>query len=150
MTARPPAADATARAVEAITTARRTLITGLVAADAAVAVAACDLAEAAGAAIDPGSPETARVSGPILARIGGVTAAPEELRDRADLAILWFCDPERSAPGFIERFVAPPVNGMPRHTLAVGPADGHMNGPHHHHGGIATAAAVDLADSLRP
>ena len=145
MTARPPAADATARAVEAITTARRTLITGLVAADAAVAVAACDLAEAAGAAIDPGSPETARVSGPILARIGGVTAAPEELRDRADLAILWFCDPERSAPGFIERFVAPPVNGMPRHTLAVGPADGHMNGPHHHHGGIATAAAVDLA-----
>jgi len=74
-----------------------------------------------------------------------VTAAPEELRDRADLAILWFCDPERSAPGFIDRFVAPPVNGMPRHTLAVGPADGHMNGPHHHHGGIATAAAVDLA-----
>ncbi len=145
MTVSPPAADAPTRAVEAITTARHTLLTGLFAADAAVAVAACDLAEAAGAAIDPGSPETARVSGPILARIGGVTAAPEELRDRADLAILWFCDPERSAPGFIERFVAPPVNGMPRHTLAVGPADGHMNGPHHHHCGIATAAAVDLA-----
>jgi len=145
MTASPPAADAPARAVEAIATARYPLLTGLVAADAAVAVAACDLAEAAGAAIDPGSPETARVSGPILARIGGVTAAPEELRDRADLAILWFCDPEQSAPGFVERFVTRPVNGRPRHTIAVGPADGRINGAHHRDGGIATAAAVDLA-----
>jgi len=145
MTAPPPAADATARAVEAIATARRTLITGLVAADAAVAVATCDLAEATGAAIDPGSPETARIAGPILARIGAVTAAPEELRDRADLAILWFCDPERSAPGFVERFVTRPVNGRPRHTIAVGPADGHMNGTHHRHCGIAATAAVDLA-----
>lgn len=145
MTARPPAADATARAVEAITTARRTLITGLVAADAAVAVAACDLAEATNAAIDPGSPETARIAGPILARIGAVTAAPEELRDRADLAILWFCDAERSALGFVERFVAQPVNGMPRHTIAVGPTDGRMHGAHHHHYGVAAAAAVDLA-----
>jgi len=145
MTASPPAADAPARAVEAIATARHPLLTGLVAANAAVAVAACDLAEAAGAAIDPGSPETARVSGPILARIGGVTAAPEELRDRADLAILWFCDPERSAPGFVERFVTRPVNGRPRHTIAVGPADGHMNGTHHRHCGIAATAAVDLA-----
>ncbi|MEI6657101.1 MAG: hypothetical protein WCO76_01065 [Planctomycetota bacterium] len=145
MTASPPAADAPARAVEAIATARHPLLTGLVAANAAVAVAACDLAEAAGAAIDPGSPETARVSGPIFARIGGVMAAPEELRDRADLAILWFCDPERSAPGFVERFVMRPVNGRPRHTIAVGPADGHMNGTHHRHCGIAATAAVDLA-----
>ena len=145
MTASPPAADAPARAVEAIATARHPLLTGLVAANAAVAVAACDLAEAAGAAIDPGSPETARVSGPILARIGGVTAAPEELRDRADLAILWFCDPERSAPGFVERFVTRPVNGRPRHTIAVGWADGHMNGTHHRHCGIAATAAVDLS-----
>jgi formylmethanofuran dehydrogenase subunit B len=145
MTASPPATDSTHRAVATITTARRTLVTGLVAADAAVAVAAFNLAEAAGAAVDPGSPETARVSGPMLARIGGVTAAPEELRDRADLVLLWFCNPERAAAGFIERFVAPSLDGQPRLTIAVGPALPHPLEPHHRHLGIATDAAVDLA-----
>ena len=145
MTASPPAADALHRTVEAITQARRTLFTGLVAADAAAAVAAFDLAEAAGAAVDPGSPETARVSGPLLARIGGVTAAPEELRDRADLVLLWFCDPERPASRFIERFVAPHLNGQSRSTIAVGPALGRATELHHRHLSIAAEAAVDLA-----
>lgn len=145
MTASPPAADVLAHAAAAITAARRTLVTGLVAADAAVAVAAFNLAEAAGAAVDPGSPETARVSGPMLARIGGVTAAPEELRDRADLVLLWFCNPERAAAGFIERFVNQPLNVQPRLTIAVGPALPHPLEPHHRHLGIATDAAVDLA-----
>ena len=145
MTASPPAADALHRTVEAITEARRTLVTGLVAADAAAAVAAFDLAEAAGAAVDPGSPETARVLGPLLARIGGVTAAPEELRDRADLVLLWFCDPERQAPRFSTRFVDPPLDGQTRQTIAIGPTDGRAPGPHHRHERVAADASVDLA-----
>ena len=145
MTASPPAADALHRTVEAITEARRTLVTGLVAADAAAALAAFDLAEAAGAAVDPGSPETARVLGPLLARIGGVTAAPEELRDRADLVLLWFCDPERQAPRFSKRFVDPPLDGQTRQTIAIGPTDGRAPGPHHRHERVAADATVDLA-----
>jgi formylmethanofuran dehydrogenase subunit B len=121
MPASQPPADDLARAVAALAAARRTLVTGLVNAAATVAVAACDLAEAAGAAVDPGSPETARVAGPILARIGGVTAAPAELRDRADLVLVWFCDPERAAPGFTARFLAPPTQAAPRQTIVVGP-----------------------------
>lgn len=145
MTAPPPATDALAHAAQAIAAARRPLVTGLVAADAAVAVAACDLAEAAGAAIDPGSPETARVTGPTLARIGLVTAAAGELRNRADLVLFWFCDPERAAPGFLERFIAPPVNGMQRQTIFVGTHGVHPRGAQQRHLALDAGAAVDLA-----
>jgi formylmethanofuran dehydrogenase subunit B len=145
MPASPPPADALAHAAAAIAAARRPLVTGLVAANAAVAVAACDLAEATGAAIDPGSPETARVAGPTLARIGMVTAAPEELRDRADLVLFWFCDPARATPGFLERFIAPPVNGMQRQTISVGTHGVHPRGTQQRHLALDADAAVDLA-----
>lgn len=80
----------------AIRTARRVLVTGLVDAPAEVAIAACDLAESLGAAIDPGSPETARTIGPVMARIGRVTADHDELA-RADLVVYWFCLPDAPA-----------------------------------------------------
>lgn len=133
------------RAAAAIASARRPLVTGLVDADAAVAAAACDVAEAADAAIDPGSPETSRVAGPLVARIGSVTAAAEELRDRADLVVLWFCDPERAAPGFVARLIAPPLPDGPRHAIAVGPHAVLPTGDHRRHVGLAATAAVDLA-----
>jgi formylmethanofuran dehydrogenase subunit B len=144
MTAAPSAADLD-RARAAITAARRPLVTGLVAADAAVAVAACDLAECSGAAVDPGGPETSRIIGPLVARIGAVTAEPEELRDRADLVVLWFCDPEAAAPGFLARFVAPVVAGTPRRTITVGPHDVSVPGADHRHIAMPPDAAVDLA-----
>jgi formylmethanofuran dehydrogenase subunit B len=144
MPASQPPADDLARAAAALAAARRTLVTGLMNADAAVALAACDLAEAAGAAVDPGSPETARVAGPILARIGSVTAAPAELRDRADLVLVWFCDPERAAPGFVERFVAPPLDSQPRHTIVVGPRAEPPPAPARHLD-LPAAAAIDTA-----
>lgn len=133
------------RAAATLAAARRPLLTGLIAADAPVAVAACDLAELVGAAVDPGGPETSRVTGPLVARIGSVSAGPGELRDRADLVLLWFCDPEACAPGFLGRHVAPAVAGAPRHTIAVGPRDVPVVGTVHRHLAVAADAAVDCA-----
>lgn len=129
----------------AIRGACRVLVTGLVGATADLARAACDLAERLGAAFDPGSAETARVLGPTLARIGGVTAVPEELRDRADLVVFWFWNdrPERTA--FLERFVAPPPRTGRRTTLAVGPHDVPVFGTTHRHLAVPASAAIDAA-----
>lgn len=127
------------RAAAAIGAARRVLVTGLVGAAAEAAVAACDLAEACGAAIDPGSPETSRVAGPLVARIGGVTAAEGELRERADLVVVWFCEP---AAGSLPQADEPLPDGRPRRTIAVGPRDA---GGCHRHVAVAAGSAVDLA-----
>ena len=78
--------------------ARRVLVTGLVAAPVELARLACDLAEALGAVVDFGAIDLDRPAGPTIARAGAVTADPEEMRDRADLVILWGCDPARSHP----------------------------------------------------
>jgi formylmethanofuran dehydrogenase subunit B len=145
MTAAASAAADLDRAAAAIAAARRTLLTGLVAADAGAVLAACDLAEANCSAVDPGSPESSRPIGPLVARIGSVTAAPEELRDRADLVLLWLCDPERVCPGFLDRFVAPAVDGARRRTIAVGPRDVAVAGTDHRHVVIAIDTAIDLA-----
>lgn len=145
MTAAAFAAADLDRAAAAIAAARRPLLTGLVAADAAVALAACDLAESVDAAVDPGSPETSRIIGPLVARIGSVTAAPEELRDRADLVLLWFCDPQSSWPGFLDRFVAPAEGTARRHTIAVGPRDVSTTGTDHRHVVATADMAIDAA-----
>ncbi|MFY8221979.1 MAG: hypothetical protein ACOVJ6_08740 [Pirellulales bacterium] len=81
-----------------LASARRVLLTGLVGASVEAARAACDLAEAVGAAVDFGAIDLDRPTGPTIARAGAVTADPEEMRDRADLVILWGCDPARSHP----------------------------------------------------
>jgi len=78
--------------------ARRVLVTGLRDASLEAASAACDLAEALGAAIDFGEADVDRPAGPTIARAGAVTADPEEMRDRADLVILWGCDPAQANP----------------------------------------------------
>lgn len=119
------------QAAAVIATARRVLLTGLVNAAAEAAAAACDLAEACEAAVDPGSPETARTIGPLVARVGSVTATAGDLRDRADLVVFWFCRPEtvsdlaRSRP-------TETGGGSPPQVLLVGPA------------GPAAAGAVPL------
>jgi len=97
--ARPPAPGSLGHVARHLADARRVLVTGLVGAPAEAARAACDVAEALGAAIDFGQPDLARPTGPTIARAGEVTAAPEEMRDRADLVLLWGCDPAAAAPG---------------------------------------------------
>ena len=109
------------RAAADLIAARRVLITGLADATLEAVTAACDLAESLGAAIDAGLPESAQAAGPTIARAGGVTAAWDELRDRADLVIFWCSDPTASHPRFVERFIAPPLaSGKPRVCIALG------------------------------
>lgn len=76
----------------ALAAAGRVLLTGLVGASVEAARAACDLAEALGAAVDFGATDLDRPTGPTIARAGSVTADPEEMHDRADCVILWGCD----------------------------------------------------------
>ena len=134
------------RAAAMITTARQVLVTGLADASLEAITTACDLAEAVGAAIDAGGSELSQASGPTIARAGEVTAEWEELRDRADLVIFWFCDPAATHPRFIERFVAPPTAaGIPRHTIAIGTEPVLPASPTHRHVALPIAAAVDAA-----
>jgi formylmethanofuran dehydrogenase subunit B len=137
------------RAAEMLASARRVLVTGLANAPLEAITAACDLAESLGAAVDTGLPESARAAGPTIARAGEVTAAFEELRDRADLVIFWCCDPTTSHPRFIERFVTPPLaDGRPRQTIAIGP-DGVMpDASSHRHLPLSRDLAVEAARLL--
>ena len=137
------------RAAEVLVSARRVLVTGLANAPLEAITAACDLAESLGAAVDTGLPESARAAGPTIARAGEVTAAFEELRDRADLVIFWCCDPFKSHPRFIERFVTPPLaDGRPRQTIAIGPDSVMPDASSHRHLPLSRDLAVEAARLL--
>ena len=137
------------RAAAAIVGARRVLVTGLADATLESVTLACDLAEVVGAAVDADDAETAQTAGPTVARIGGVTADWEELRDRADLVVFWFCDPHDTHPRFVERFVDPPPAGAARRTIAVGPAPVLAAGPTHEHLALPESAAIDTTRRLQ-
>jgi len=137
------------RAVTTLASARRVLVTGLAGATLESITAACDLAETLGAAVDAGLPESARAAGPTIARAGEVTAAFEELRDRADLVIFWCCDPATSHPRFIERFVTPLLaDGRQRQTIAIGSGSVMPDAVTHHHLPLARELAVEAARCL--
>ena len=140
---REAAAGGMERTAAALLAARRVLVTGFAVASVETATLACDLAEAIGAAVDPGDEDCALVTGPTIARIGAVTADREELRDRADLVLLWFCDPDTA---FVTRWLAPPTaSGRPRRVIAVGP---HRIAAAQMHVRVDRAAAFDLARLL--
>jgi len=115
---------------------RRVLVTGLADATFEAIGLACDVAEALGAAIDAGSADLASPLGPVVARAGGISADPDELSDRADLVIAWFCSPA-SARAAADRpilgaeWLEPPLpDGSPRRLIAVGPDPGGLTGRH--------------------
>ena len=141
---------ATTRAASILLSARRVLVTGLANATLEATTAACDLAETLGAAVDAGLPESVRAAGPTIARAGEVTAAFEELRDRADLVIFWCCDPTKSHPRFIERFVTPPLaGGRQRQTIAIGSGSVMPDASTHRHLPLARDLAVEAARWLQ-
>ena len=140
---------ATTRAASMLSSARRVLVTGLANATLEATTAACDLGEMLGAAVDAGLPESAQAAGPTIARAGEVTAAFEELRDRADLVIFWCCDPATSHPRFIERFVAAPLpDGRQRRTIAIGSGSVIPGASTHRHLPLARDLAAELARCL--
>ena len=141
---------ATTHAAAMLSSARRVLVTGLANATLEAITAACDLAEMLGAAVDAGLPESARAAGPTIARAGEVTAAFEELRDRADLVIFWCCDPFGSHPRFIERFMTPPLaDSRQRRTIAIGPDSVMPDASTHRHLPLARDLAVETARCLQ-
>lgn len=140
-----PRTEAIDHAARALAGARRVLVTGLADATLEAIAAACDLAESLNAAVDAGANETAQAAGPTIARSGEVTAEWDELRDRADLVIFWFCDPAVSHPRFIERFVAPPPTGGPRRTIAIGPHAVIPPGSDHRHMVLPATESVAAA-----
>jgi formylmethanofuran dehydrogenase subunit B len=142
--------DGLARAADTIAAARRVLVTGLVDATLESIAAACDLAEAVGAAIDAGAAECSRLAGPTIARIGEVTADWEELRDRSDLVIFWFCDPTTTHPRFLERFLTPATaDALDRRTISIGPDAVLPAAAPHAHLPLPRTAAVDAARTLQ-
>lgn len=130
----------------ALIAARRVLVTGFADASVETATLACDLAEELAAAVDPGDDDCGRITGPTIARIGAVTAECGELRDRADLVLLWFCDPDAFDPTFAATWLAPPTAaGRPRRVIAVGP---HRAAAGQDHVAVDPAVAFDLARLL--
>lgn len=144
----PKAADV-ARAAARLAAARRVLVTGFRGLNTDVVVAACDVAEALGAAVDAGDPETSRPAAPTIARVGEVTADREELRDRADLVIAWFCDADASCPGFSSDALTPAMPaGGDRRAIAIGPAAVRVAAIDVAHAACDRSAAVEAARVL--
>ena len=113
--------EAIRAAVGLLAEARRVVVTGLADATLSAQRLAASLAERLGGGFDTGSRDGRLLTGPSIARAGEVTAQWEELRDRADLVVLWFTDPAASHLRFVERFLAGDAAGSPRTILAVGP-----------------------------
>jgi len=110
------------RATALLASARRLLVTGLADATLEAIQAACDLAEAAGGAIDAAAAEVASPAAPLVARSGSITADVGELRDRADLVLLWQAAPDALEPGFAADVLAAPLaDGSRREVIVVGP-----------------------------
>jgi len=136
-------------AASRLATARRVLVTGFVDAPLEIVAAACDVAELLGAAVDAGSAEASRPAGPTIARVGEVTAAREEMRDRADLVVFWFCDPDAVQPRFTGQFITPaPSPPLARRTMSIGPVPVHRQSTGHRHLPLDRSAAVDAARSI--
>jgi len=67
--------------------------------------AAVKVADRYYASIDSGWSNAGRGSMASFQRYGKVTATFGEIANRSDLVVLWFCDPMKTHPRFIERFV---------------------------------------------
>ena len=64
--------------------------------------------------IDSGWSNACRGSMASLQRYGKVTATLGEISNRSDLVMLWFCDPMKTHPRFVERFIRKSVDQKKR------------------------------------
>ncbi len=110
-------------AAKILSTARSPLVYGLLEASGEAQAAAVGVADLLGATLD--TPSSATREWALAFQQQGVTSATlGELKNRADLLVLWNADPERSHPRFFERFVRPAglyVSG-PRTVIALAEA----------------------------
>jgi formylmethanofuran dehydrogenase subunit B len=96
-------ADAVEAAAAILGDARLPLVCGLGQTDCESQREAVALAEAAGAVIDPAGPGDGGANGAAAQAIGLSTATFGELRDRAELVVVWRCDPVVSNPRLLSR-----------------------------------------------
>ena len=141
--------EALTKSASQLLASQRTLVTGLATAPLEAIGVASQLAEKLAAAIDGGLAEMARTTGPTIARVGEVTAAFEELRDRADLVIFWNCDPSATHPRFLERFIEPPISSGRRQTISLGGTSVLPSSAHHRHFQLTDEQMVPTARLLQ-
>ena len=96
-------ADAVEEAAAILGEARLPLVCGLGQTDCESQRAAVALAEAVGAVIDPAGPWDDGAAGAAAQAIGLSTATFGELRDRAELVVVWRADPVASHPRLLPR-----------------------------------------------
>ncbi len=108
----PPCSEAIQQAARLLLQARRPLIWGLRRATCAAQVAAVEIAELLRGVIDvPGG-------GGALDVIGEATATLGEVRQRADLVVVWFAEPLKTHPRLFERYL-PMFSGATHPNLIV-------------------------------
>lgn len=93
--------------LELLRQSRFPLISGLSDSSTAGQRAACHLADLIGAAIDPIGDLNAPAATLALQRVGQSTSSLGEVRQRADLVVIWGADPVTTQPRFLERYALP-------------------------------------------
>ena len=90
--------------------ARAPLVYGLGQATCEAQRAAVALAEAIGAVIDPAGPLLDGASGLAYQALGASTATLGDVRDRAEVVVVWRADPAATHPRLLERLALPAAN----------------------------------------
>ena len=99
--------DAVEAATAILARARVPLVYGLGQASCEAQRAAVALADAVGAVIDPAGPLLDGASGLAFQARGASTATLGDVRDRADVVVIWRADPVRTHPRLLERLRLP-------------------------------------------
>ncbi len=110
----PPCSDAIQQAARVLVQARRPLIWGLRRATCEAQAAAVEIAELLRGAIDV--PD----SGGALDVVGEATATLGEIRQRADVVVVWFAEPLKTHPRLFERYLAKFAGAAQRNLIVIG------------------------------
>jgi len=102
--------QALAEAAAILAEARAPLVYGLGQATCEAQRAAVALAEAIGAVIDPAGPLLDGASGLAYQALGASTATLGDVRDRAEVVVVWRADPAATHPRLLERLALPAAN----------------------------------------
>ncbi|HKB08417.1 MAG TPA: hypothetical protein VKF61_09080 [Candidatus Polarisedimenticolia bacterium] len=142
-----PAARAIEAAAGLLKRSRFPFVFGLSRSSSSTAVRAVRLASAFGAAIDVEGAERIQSDFATLSTFGLPSATFGEIRDRADLLLLWRCDPRTSHPDLFARRARAPRDGARRVVLL--PPPGGSGAPADRILRFEAASDLDTALALR-
>src|SRR2546428_4811120 len=136
-------------AVRMLKEARSPFVYGLSLSTTGTARRATSLAEAIGAAIDVEGSEAIRADLIALSTLGLPSATFGEIRDRADLFLLWRCDPRRSHPGIFAGRQRSAETGAPHRPVILAPPAGAAGAATDRVLSVDAGADLDVALALR-